>query len=334
MAASALLPVYLAVGPDEVKREAAVDRLKKRLEASGMADFNLDVRDMTKDPDIDDITGSLNTYPMGADFRLVILEGCDKLAEPVREGLVAYVKNPAPTTVLLTLAAQMAKNTRLYKAVAAIDKKAVIDCAAKKGRELPLLVQGMARRHGKEISLDAAEELIARAGDGTRMLDNELKRLAQMVDAPRIERGDVERLVVRTAEVKPWDFLNAVAARDLPRALELYRLQPPKSEVRLFSLLCTRLRELMCAKALDQRGQGRELAHVLGLQGWQVRNHLGWARRFTFEELEAALAEAVDVEAALKGSRDGQVAFTVWISHIAGKRTAPPAPRRAPTWAQ
>ena len=40
-----------------------------------MADFNLDVRDMTKDPDIDDITGSLNTYPMGADFRLVILEG-------------------------------------------------------------------------------------------------------------------------------------------------------------------------------------------------------------------------------------------------------------------
>ena len=82
----------------------------------------------------------------------------------------------------------------------------------------------------------------------------------------------------------------------------------------------------MCAKALDQRGQGRELAHVLGLQGWQVRNHLGWARRFTFEELEAALAEAVDVEAALKGSRDGQVAFTVWISHIAGKRTAPPRP--------
>ena len=46
------------------------------------------------------------------------------------------------------------------------------------------------------------------------MLDNELKKLAAMVGSERIERTDVERLVVRTAEVKPWDFLDALSARD------------------------------------------------------------------------------------------------------------------------
>ena len=318
MAQGALLPAYLAVGADEVKRDAARDRLIKRLEASGMADFNLDVRDMTRDQDVDALVSSLNTFPMGADFRLVILDGCDRLPEPVRTALVAYLANPAPTTVALLTATTLAKSTKLYKAVASLGAKAVIDCSAKKRRDLPVLVQGMARRHGRAITLDAAEELISRAGEGTRMLDNELKKLASMVATDTIHKADVERHVVRTAEVKPWDLLNAVSARDLPRALELLRLQPARSEVRIYALLLTRVRELMCAKALDARGRGRELAAHLGMQQWQVRNHLTWARRFSAEELEDALRSAVEVEQALKGSRDSQNALTVWIAQIAG----------------
>ena len=148
----------------------------------------------------------------------------------------------------------------------------------------------MARAHGKTIGLPAAEALVSRAGEQSRMLDNELKRLSQMVEGPEITLADVERLVMRTAEVKPWDFLNAVSARDLPRALELLALQPDRSEVRLFSLLVTRLRELITAKALDARGAGRELASTLGVQSWQVKNHLGWARRYKMSELIDALS--------------------------------------------
>ena len=44
-----LLPAYLIVGTDEVKRDAAIERLKGRLAASGMLDFNFDERDMRKD---------------------------------------------------------------------------------------------------------------------------------------------------------------------------------------------------------------------------------------------------------------------------------------------
>ncbi len=94
------------------------------------------------------------------------------------------------------------------------------------------------------------------------MLDNELKRLSAMLEGESISCSDIEALVARTAEVKPWDLLNAVSARDMKRALELYQLQPPRSEVRLFSLLVTRLRELICAKALDARGEGRNVSRV------------------------------------------------------------------------
>ena len=96
--------------------------MKARLEKSGMVEFNLDERDMTKDPDIESIIGSLNTFPMGSEFRLVILDGCSKLAKSVSEPLVEYLASPSPTTVCLIIADSLAKNTRLYKAIAKIDK--------------------------------------------------------------------------------------------------------------------------------------------------------------------------------------------------------------------
>ena len=313
MAENALLPAYLIVGVDEFKRTSAVSRMRARLEKTGMAAFNLDERDMTKDPQVDDIIASLNTFPMGADFRLVILENCDKLPKAVSEPLVDYLANPSPTTVCLLVATSLAKNTRLYKAVAKVGAKAVVDCTPKKAWELPKQVVAMARAHGKTMGLPAAEALVSRAGENTRMLDNELKKLAAMLPAPEITLADVEAHVMRTAEVKPWDFLNAVSARDMTRSLELLALQPDRSEVRLWSLLVTRIRELIVAKALDARGAGRELAATLGVQSWQVKNHLSWARKYRMDELIDALSGAVEVELALKGSRDGALALRLWV---------------------
>lgn len=317
MASAKLLPAYLLVGPDEVKRDAAIDRLVSRLEASGMATFNLDDRDMTKPQEPDEIIASLCTFPMGSDFRLVILRSCDHLVKAMSDALVSYLAAPSPDTVCLIVADALARNTRLYKAVAKIDAKAVIDCSAKKRWELPAYVQGMASRHGVSISSAAAEELVARAGESTRMLDTQLKKLAAMTGSSSIELADVERYVVRTAEIKPWVFLDAVSARDVARALELYRLLPPKSEVRLLSLLLTRVRELIVAKALDERGQARELASTLGVKDWQVKNHVRWSRLFSTDELVDALRSAVETECALKGSRDSEIAFTTWFVSIA-----------------
>ena len=301
------------MGSDELKSSRAVERMRARLGKSGMVEFNLDERDMTKDPQVDDIVASLNTFPMGAEFRLVILTNCDKLPKAMSEPLVEYFANPSPTTVCLVVATALTKNTRLYKAIKKLGDKAIIDCAPKKTWEMPPQVVKMAAAHGKAMGLPAAEALVARSERSTRMLDNELNKLASMVTGSEITLADIERHVMRTAEVKPWEFLNAVAARDLVRSLELLKLQPAKSEVRLWSLLVTRLRELIIAKSLDTRGQGSQLAATLGVQGWQVKNHLSWARRWRMDELLEALSQAIEVELALKGSRDSELALRMWV---------------------
>lgn len=328
MAEKPLLPIYLIIGPDEVKRDTVITRMRDRHAKSGLADFNLDEREAPADEEAESVLASLNTYPMGADFRLVILRSFESAGKAVSEVLVDYLKNPSPTTVCLVQAKTLAKSTRLYKAAAKIDSKAIIDCSAKKPREIPAQVQQLAKRHGKDIGADAAQALVARVGENTRMLDNELKRLAAMCEAPVIDRAFVEEHVARIAEVKPWELTDAVSERNLSLALKYLHLQPEKNYMFVYLLLCSRLRELIRAKSAER--SGGLSTEALGLKAnmkWKLRDYSRWARKFSDSELERALKAAVDVELALKGSGDSETALTVWISQICASRDKTPALR-------
>jgi len=309
--ATRLLPAYLIMGNDQLKRERAVTRLKARLDEA-MAVFNLDER--TAGPDLDpaDLRSSLETLPMGPGFRLVIVHDADKLAKAVQDELVDYLARPNELCTLALVCQKLAKNTRLYKAVAKIDKQAVLDFSTGKKWDLVDEVAGkIAARHGIRVDRDAAEELVERVGESTTMLDNQVATLAELCRVQgRVTRSDVETNVARIVEVKPWPLLDACSARDVRRALELYQLMQNPSQVQLVSLLEGRLRELVCASSLAARGKSGALAGELGRQAWQVKNHARWARGWTEHELVAALDACATCERELKSGYDEDVSFT------------------------
>jgi len=307
---SGLLPCYLVVGADDLKRTQAMARLKRRLN-EGFSAFNLDERVASSDLEPQDIISSLNTLPMGDTFRLVMIDRADKLPKAVSEAIIAYLADPNLSCVLCLVAESLAKSTRLYKAVAKVGKQAVVDCTPKKRWELPPLVVKMAHAHGMQMDQAAATELVSRVGESTTMIDTQLKVLAEHChDRGVITISDVEQQIARVAEVKPWDFLDAVCARDTYKALSLYRLMQNPSQVALCSLLAGRLRELACAKSLDERGQASLVASELKKQPWQVKNHVGWARRFAPGSLERGLVSCARCERALKSGADPDITFT------------------------
>lgn len=313
-----LLPAYLIVGSDELKAKEATSRLKKRLEA-GFEAFNLDERPASSDLEAQDLLSSLNTLPFGNGFRLVLVTGADHLPKAVSEALVAYLSDPNPSCVLCLVAEKLAKTTRLYKAVAKLGKNSVIDCAPAKRWDLPKRVARMAQVRNMRIDEAAATELVARVGESTTMLDRQIGTLAELCRASGvITRADVERYVTRIAEVKPWDFLDAVCERDARRALELYGLMSNPSEIALVTMLVGRLRELVCAQSLAARGQQGTLASTLGKQAWQVKNHSRWAARFGRGELAEALASCASCDRALKTGADARTTFTRLVLQICG----------------
>lgn len=317
-----LLPAYLIVGADELKRGAAVRRLRSRVPAD-MADFNLDELDGASLEEPGQLISSAQTMPFCADFRLVIVNGAGELAKPVSEAVVSYLADPNPQCVLCLVAEKLAKNTRLYKAVAKVGPHSVIDCAPLKRWELPPYVVKLAQKRGLSMDNAAAQELVERVGESTVALDNQIATLAQLVgDAGRITLADVEANVAQIAEVSPWAFADAVCERNAPRAMEMLNLMKAPSLVFLHSVLVGRLRELICAKSLDARGAASGLARELGRQSWQVKNHVRWSRAFGEEELVELLGQAAVCECALKGSQDSEAAFARFVLAMASPNAA------------
>lgn len=317
-----LLPAYLIVGADELKRDVAVRRLRSRVPAD-MADFNLDELDGASLEEPGQLISSAQTMPFCADFRLVIVNGAGELAKPVSEAVVSYLAAPNPQCVLCLVAEKLAKNTRLYKAVAKVGPHSVIDCAPLKRWELPPCVVKFAQKRGLSMDNAAAQELVERVGESTVALDNQIATLAQLVgDAGRITLADVEANVAQIAEVSPWAFADAVCERNAPRAMEMLNLMKAPSLVFLHSVLVGRLRELICAKSLDARGAASGLARELGRQSWQVKNHVRWSRAFGEEELVELLGQAAVCERALKGSQDSEAAFARFVLAMASPNAA------------
>ncbi|RDB59960.1 DNA polymerase III subunit delta [Paraeggerthella hongkongensis] len=314
-----LLPVYLVCGEDALKRDTVMKRLRARLSALGDLSFNSDEFSGETATGAD-IVSACNTVPFASPVRLVEVRAADKLKKADSEELVAYLDSPAETTVLALIAEKLAKNTRLYKAVAKHGKTAVIDCAPLKRFELPKAVRAMAVGHGVTLTEGAAAKLVDLVGEDTVHLDSELKKIAlahRGTDA--VNEHEIVAMVSRTAEVKPWEFVDAFAARDARKCLLYLGRMDSVSPHALLAMCTTRLRELVCARALADRGNPRGVAAALKMPDWRVKNHATWARGFTSAQLRAALVAARDAERAMKSGADPDAAFLEWVLGVVAR---------------
>ena len=304
-----LLPAYLVVGENQLKRETAVSRLRKRVD-EGFAAFNVDERTAGADMSPTDIAISLNTLPVGSGFRLVLIHDAERLPKAVSESIISYLSNPNPDCVLCLVATKLAKNTRLYKAVAKLGKSSVIDCTPIKGYKLPGHLAQHAKSLGLQLDTSAAQELISRVGENMVLLDQQLKTLAELC-APRtrITRADIESYVARTAEVKPFEFVDKLTEGDITRALELYRHMVKPSHHALLALITRRVRDLMCIRSMNDRGQSNKVLAELGRPEWQMRSALRAANRFSASDLAVCLRACATCERELKTGVEEQTAF-------------------------
>ncbi len=310
---NSLLAAYLAVGEDALKREAVITRLRARLAKLGDLSFNADDFD-GETAEGAAIVAACNTMPFASPVRLVYVRNVEKLKKADSEEIVAYLGSPSESTVLALEAEKLAKNTRLYKAVAGLGAKAVIDCAPPKSWEMPRRVRAMATGHGFALTEGGASALVELVGENTVHLNNELKKIALAHGgSDTVGEREVRALVARTSEVKPWDFTDAFAARNLPKCLSLLSVMESASPHALIAMCASRIRELMAAQSMARRGNPKGVAQALKLPDWRVKNHGAWARNFTAAELRAALVSSRDAERAMKSGSDADEVFYTWL---------------------
>ena len=212
----AFAPAYLLWGDDEWRKDAALRELLRGAVDPASRDFNLD---QLRGPDLDaDSVGTiLGTPPMMAERRVVVIRDVSGMKKAARAALDRYLTKPLPDVVLaLTVPSGVKPEAALTSRCFSLQVNAV------SGDELAKwIVRQTAERFGAQITPDAVSLLQSAVGDDAGTLMMELDKAASYVLGGTIDRAAIEAVVgVRHGETSS-DLLDAVAARDVSRALAL-----------------------------------------------------------------------------------------------------------------
>jgi DNA polymerase-3 subunit delta len=305
-------PVYYLHGEEHVLKDDAVRALVDRVVEPTTRDFNLDVR-AAAEQDAESLHTLLNTLPMLADRRAVVLRGVEqvrKKSKP-REVLLAYLARPSPSTLLILVQgdadppeADFAAHATTVAATPLPPERAVRWVAHAAG------LQGLA------IEPAAAELLVEAVGPDLGALSQEVQKLSVVVRDRPAGTADVSSLVgVRHGETVQ-DFVDRTLGRSPARAARLVDrvlAQSGMTGVRMVMTLGTALVGTALARAERDRGVPRarvadglvrdlQAARPFGVRGYKVEAErwVSWSERWSSRELRRALRLALATDRALK----------------------------------
>jgi len=173
-------------------------------------------------PSLAQVMDDLLTLPFLAPRRVVVVRDADKFITAHREKLERYVAAPSSTGSLILVCKSMSRSTKLYKAVARAGGR-LVECKKLTIRGLIEFVTAEGRARQKRIDYPVAARIVELTGQDQGLLTNEVEKLClYAADRVSITSDDIDDLVGLTREEKIFAAMDAAAAGQLPRALELW----------------------------------------------------------------------------------------------------------------
>jgi DNA polymerase-3 subunit delta len=327
---------YYITGEDEYQKDDAIRQLIDAALDPASRDFNLDIR-KAADLDAETLGSLLSTPPMMAERRVIVVREAGSLKKEARRALDGHLTASVPDLLLILTAGAGAKiDTALSQAAT------VLQFDPLTGDRIPKWIRHHATAVlGVKISEQAVELLQAAVGSDLHQLAGELDKLASYTQGAEITEDAVSAIVgVRRGET-PADLLDAVAERNVSRAVELIPhilSQPKTTAVSVVMALSTQMIAIAWGRSrLDEgatRAQlNREYFDLLKETGaftgrsWGSATAL-WVRaaeRWSRTAVEYALDALLDADIALKESKvssEEQILATVVLSLCAAEETS------------
>jgi len=321
-------PAYLLLGTDAAKIDAARGRLRARAEAEGWP-AALQVFEPSEGrgaPDHEAVLAAIPALSLTEARRYLLVDGVDRWRDPQhREVAGALAELPPDLTVVLIARGKVP--AELGKAVTAAGGE-VLSYEAPSGRALPSHLTAEAKRLGFRLEPAAARMLVARMGNSSLRLTQELERLALWAGpGGEVTAADLEAMVTDTSEAAVWSLSDALLDRDPEAAVRIADrlLSQGENVTGLVYALASRLRKASQALARLEAGAPRkEVEKSLGMHPYAARQLLSRLGEVSPEDLRAATAALADLEVWCRGGADygDELAFTLALRRAAGAEAA------------
>lgn len=298
--------IYLFYGPNELVRSEAVAELRAGLPAE-VADLNISVLDGRK-LTIEQLVAACEAHPFLAERRLVIVYDALKhsKAGKGREELRSYCER-VPATCDLVFVEQEEVDRR-HLLFTYLSKHSVVrEFPLLQGAELLRWIEQRAKMLHATIEPAAAQRLVELAGNESRLLANELAKLASYVGRNgKIDLRAVDRLVADQQEQNLFAFLDELSSRRLGPALRGARalIEDGQAPPYVLFMLARQIRILLQVRQLlSQRRRADEIAAELNLKPFVARKATEQARNFSLTELIHAHDRLLELDHAIKTGR-------------------------------
>lgn len=322
-----LAPLYFMFGEEDYLLNQSTERFKYAVLTEGAIDFNYTLF-YASDADIVNVRDAVETLPMMAARRLVILKEAQELNDREWQELESILETPVDSTVFVIMATRVDKRKKQIRLL--LDKADSVEFKKPFENQIPQWIKYIAGTLQLQITDDATHLLHKLVGNHLTEIESELKKLGDFVgERKRIEVSDVAQAVSRSREENVFDFTKAIGENDRVKALEhlVHLMDQGQNEIGIVSLVARHIRLLLLIKkGLDEGLHGAKLAHYAQIPPYFLESYVDQNRSWSVRKLEQTLAILSDTDKALKSS---PLSSHIWLEnmvlkvcHVAGPTQA------------
>lgn len=294
--------IYLLYGEERYLRRQYKERLRSALCQDGDT-MNTHFYE-GKDISVGEIIDLSETLPFFAERRVIFIENSG-LFKAGGEKMAEYLAQPNETTYFVFTEGEVDKRSKLYKTVQS--KGCAVEFAVQDESTLKRWVAGMLKKEGMRVAESTVNLFLLKTGTDMDNIYMELEKLiCYCMGRDVVEAADVEAVCTNRISNHIFDMINAIADKQLQKALKLYYdllalKEPPMRILFLIARQCNMLLQVkeMKAKGYDNKAMGSKI----GLPPFVVGKYLTQASRFRTVDLKNAVQKCVEAEEAVKTGR-------------------------------
>ena len=307
-------PVYFIFGDEPFLIDQCVNRFKYGLLDENSFDFNYSLF-YAGDADVQSIKDTVETLPVFAQRRVVILKNSHELKESEWNELEPLFKNPVDSTVFVLFADKIDKRKKQFKNL--IDTAAALEFKKPYDNEIPRWINYYAQAYELKLTQAAVHRLHRLVGNNLSEIYAQLEKIKVYLDgATNVDVEHVNAVVSNSREESVFDFTKAVGQKDRVRALEqiVSLLDQGQNEIGIVNLLARHMRILLTVRTgMDQGIGGTKLANLANVSPYFIEEYCAQAKGWPVRKLEESLVLLGETDKALKSS---PLSSHIWLENM------------------
>ena len=308
-----LAPVYAIHGDEPLLALEAADAVRAAARSRGFTER--EVFEPARGFDWSEFHASLTSLSLFAAKKIVELRlPSGKPGAQGAEALEAYCAQPSADTLLLVSLPRLDRATQNSAWFLSLAEAGVlVDIWPLERRRLPAWIGERLGRQGQRAKSEVLEFLAERVEGNLLAAHQEVQKLALLAPAGELGLEAVQEAVANVARYDPQDAAEALLSQDLERYVRVIEGLRGEGEQPTFVLFVISNALFVLQSALKSGSLEAAFSEHRYFNKTMQRAVQGAAKRFTRDEIDAAIAQASAIDRAIKGVGSGEA----WQSFIA-----------------